>query len=148
MPILKTDVNVPIEGNINRQHKNKLAFILDNVLSEDECKALIDETEEKGYEQALLNVGFGRQVLDTNVRNNKRCIIDSEDKAGWLWDEIKDYIPETWNSYPVVGPNERLRFLKYGPGEYFMPHMDGTYMRPDGSERSYITIQLYLNEGF
>ena len=31
---------------------------------------------------------------------------------------------------------------------YFRPHFDGTYTRPDNSERSYITIQLYLNEGF
>ena len=131
------------------KHTNdKLAFVLDNVLTEDECKALIEETEEKGYEAALLNVGNGRQVLDTTNRNSKRCIVDSEDKAGWLWDKIKDFIPDTWNSYPVVGLNERLRFLKYEGGEYFKAHMDGTYVRPDGSERSYITIQLYLNEGF
>ena len=35
-----------------------------------------------------------------------------------------------------------------GPGEYFAPHFDGRYRRPDGSEESFITIQLYLNEGF
>lgn len=26
--------------------------------------------------------------------------------------------------------------------------MDGTYYRPDGRERSHVTVQLYLNEGF
>ena len=40
------------------------------------------------------------------------------------------------------------RFLRYAPGQYFRPHMDGTYERPDGSETSYLTIQLYLNGGF
>lgn len=44
--------------------------------------------------------------------------------------------------------NERLRFLRYGPGEYFASHLDGTYVRDDKSELSYITVQLYLNEGF
>jgi hypothetical protein len=41
----------------------------------------------------------------------------------------------------------RLRFLRYDPGQYFKPHCDGSYMRDNG-ECSYITVQLYLNEGF
>ena len=41
-----------------------------------------------------------------------------------------------------------MRFLKYSPGEYFKPHRDGSYKRPDGKEISFVTIQLYLNEGF
>ena len=69
-------------------------------------------------------------------------------KAQWLSDEITNCIPDAWNVHPFVDLNDRLRFLKYSPGEYFKPHMDGTYQRPDGSERSYITIQLYMNEGF
>ena len=44
--------------------------------------------------------------------------------------------------------NERLRFLRYDPGHKFEAHHDGEYWRPDGIERSYITVQLYLNEGF
>ena len=35
-----------------------------------------------------------------------------------------------------------LRFLKYSDGQYFKPHMDGQYRRPDGSEASYITVQV------
>ena len=149
MDIRKTKVDLPFvrQGGSYSTNK-KLAFVLDNVLTDDECKALIEQTEEKGYEEALLNVGNGRQVLDTTYRKSKRCIVDSEEQAAWLWEKIKDFIPDTWNSYPVVGLNERLRFLKYDGGEYFKAHMDGTYARPDGSERSYLTIQLYLNEGF
>lgn len=48
----------------------------------------------------------------------------------------------------MVSLNERLRFLRYDPGERFEPHHDGMYVRPDGIERSYITVQLYLNGGF
>ena len=40
-----------------------------------------------------------------------------------------------------------MRFLKYGAGGYFATHLDGQYRRPDGSERSFLTIQIYLNEG-
>lgn len=41
--------------------------------------------------------------------------------------------------------NERLRFLRYGGGDYFRPHFDGCYVTPDGKERSLFTIHLYLN---
>jgi len=77
--------------------------------------------------------------------------VDSIEKAEWLWDRLKDYIPDTWKCYEVAGLNERLsllRFLKYSDGQYFKPYMDGQYRRPDGSEASYITVQLYLNGGF
>jgi hypothetical protein len=52
-----------------------------------------------------------------------------------------------------------LRFLRYDPGQKFDPHMDGVYMRTDADvrgkpalagrvgERSYVTVQIYLNEG-
>jgi predicted 2-oxoglutarate/Fe(II)-dependent dioxygenase YbiX len=49
----------------------------------------------------------------------------------------------------LVRLNERLRFLRYDPGQKFVPHLDGQYRHPDGSgERSFITVELYLNEGF
>ena len=140
MSIVKTDIVLP-------DNCKKLAFILDNVLSEDECEALIQETSDKGYEKAPL-IGGDSQILDTTVRNSQRCIIDSKEKANWLWDKIKDFIPETWNGQPIVGLNERLRFLRYNTGEYFKPHEDNDYARPDDSERSFITIQLYLSSGF
>jgi len=41
--------------------------------------------------------------------------------------------------------NERLRYLKYGPGQFFNRHCDGTYFTPDRKEVSYYTLQLYLN---
>eukprot|EP00455_Lapot_gusevi_P020029 TRINITY_DN212_c0_g1_i4.p1 TRINITY_DN212_c0_g1~~TRINITY_DN212_c0_g1_i4.p1 ORF type:complete len:120 (+),score=29.24 TRINITY_DN212_c0_g1_i4:36-362(+) len=48
----------------------------------------------------------------------------------------------------VVGLNERLRFLKYDPGEKFEAHYDGVYRRPDNSEESAITILIYLNQDY
>lgn len=41
--------------------------------------------------------------------------------------------------------NERLRFLKYTPGQFFKPHFDGCYYTDDKSEASYMTLQIYLN---
>ena len=139
MEVVKTNIKLPSLGN---NQDTRLAFILDNVLTEDECLDLIKTTEDQGYEDVVEN------WRRNDVRDSQRCIIDSVEKAGWLWSHIKEYIPETWKDKKVVGLNERLRFLKYSSGQYFKSHKDGSYRRPDGSEQSFITIQLYLNEGF
>lgn len=47
--------------------------------------------------------------------------------------------------YRLSRLNERLRFLRYEGGEYFRPHWDAMYKTPDGKERSFYTIHLYLN---
>ena len=83
----------------------------------------------------------------TDIRNNDRCIWDSQEEVEKIWNRIKNFIPKVWNGREVLGLNERLRFLRYEKGQYFAPHYDGTYMRDNG-ERSYITFQAYLNDGF
>ncbi|KAL3842489.1 hypothetical protein ACJMK2_020495 [Sinanodonta woodiana] len=139
--IIYEDVRLP------KGSEGQLAFVLHNVFTHEECSEYIEKTEEMGYTKAMLNVGYGREVLQTDVRNSSRCIWDSFDEADRIWNRIKEFIPEVWNNRRVLCLNERLRFLRYDPGEFFLPHMDGSYIRENG-ERSYITVQLYLNEGF
>ena len=55
--------------------ENSLAFILDGVFTPSECEEWIQLTESQGYEPALVNIGAGRQMLMTDIRNNTRCII-------------------------------------------------------------------------
>ncbi|KAK7098930.1 uncharacterized protein [Littorina saxatilis] len=141
LEIEREDVKLP------QDQAKRLAFVLYNVLTPEECQKYIKDTEKKGYEKALVNTGFGRQQLMTDVRNSDRCIIDSIEEADKLWQRVKPFVPAEWNGHQVVGLNERLRFLRYDSGQYFKPHYDGEYRRENG-ERSYITLQLYLNEGF
>mmetsp|Transcript_29748 Transcript_29748/g.69033 ORF Transcript_29748/g.69033 Transcript_29748/m.69033 type:complete len:380 (-) Transcript_29748:344-1483(-) len=69
---------------------------------------------------------------------------------------MADLLCNTAGAQPLyaVGLNERLRFLRYDPGNYFAPHFDGTFTRGRDVgelrqfERSYVTFQLYLNGGF
>ena len=65
MNVVRTEVSLPLLGGLKDE---RLAFVLDNVLTEAECSDLIKITEDKGYEPALLNVGFGEQKLRTDVR--------------------------------------------------------------------------------
>merc|ERR1711976_202589 len=122
--------------------QNKLAFVLDGVLSEEECKGIIKQAEKKGFKKAAYKLSM------KGHRSSQRCIIDSKYKVDLIWSRIKSFIPEVWEGHAVIGANERLRILKYHKGDYFKPHEDGVYERPDGTQKSYITIQLYLNEGF
>ncbi|WAQ99480.1 hypothetical protein MAR_023853 [Mya arenaria] len=134
LPIVREDVQLPDD------FEGKLAFVLYN-----ECEDYINRTETMGYADALVNIGGGRQIKMSDVRNNTRCIWDTVEEADRIWQRIKEHVPEEFKTHKVLGLNERLRFLKYKPGEYFKPHMDGSYFRDNG-EKSFVTIQLYLNE--
>ena len=74
MTIQRREIQLPARA------QNKLAFILDGVLSEEECKTLIDEAEQKGFEEALVSAD-----LVTEYRLSQRCIIDSIEKADFIW---------------------------------------------------------------
>ncbi|KAG0229484.1 hypothetical protein BGW42_001574 [Actinomortierella wolfii] len=124
-----------------------LAFTLQDVFTEQECQALIEASETYGYEQAKVNLG-SREELILEYRKSLRCNIDDHEFARKVWERVGPYIPTTFGNRPVVGINERFRFLKYLPGDYFQPHYDGEYRRADRSgEVSKITIQIYLNRG-
>ncbi|KAG0372044.1 hypothetical protein BGX24_000809 [Mortierella sp. AD032] len=137
----------------NRQAERILALTLAHVLSPQECRAMIERTEGLGYDIALVNMGPapGGQKVSAGVhipgyRDGKRCIVDDVEFTKQLWDRIKDHVPAVWEGRPVVGMNERLRFLKYFPNDQFAPHMDGEYHRTDGSgEVTKVTVQFYLN---
>jgi len=126
---------------------NKFAIILDNVFTNEECDSLIKLSEEipENYEIAKVTYD-NEQIIDTNYRNNKRWLNFDKKLAETFFEKIKSYIPTEFEGNKVSCLNERLSFLKYSPGEYFRAHQDGYYIRPDDSEISYITVQIYLND--
>ena len=126
---------------------NKFAIILDNVFTKEECYSLIKLSEEIPENYEIAKVSYDdEQVIDTAYRNNKRWLHFNKKLSETFFEKIKSYIPLEFEGNPVSCLNERLSFLKYLPGEYFKPHEDGYYIRPDNSEMSYITVQIYLND--
>lgn len=72
---------------------------------------------------------YGRQIEDIEVRNSLRCIIDDAAWARRIYDRVRAHIPDVWRcrrgfEWEPVSVNERLRFLRYEPGQYFRPHYD------------------------
>ena len=140
------------------KHPTKTAFTVATCLTSEECRNLIDFSEQTGYEPALLNVGAAN-ILATDTRKSHRCMIDNCDLANALYERVKHLVPTTLfergnggREMEAVGLNERLRFLRYTSGDYFVQHMDGTYVRPMGhpkyGEKSMLTFLVYLNESF
>jgi len=125
-----------------------VAAVIPDLLSTKECKAIIEVCEESGFDQALLNVGGGREVLSTNFRKSLRCIIDDKKAAKIIFSRLKHVIPQTLTKkgqpWHCVELNERLRVLKYEVSDYFKPHTDGSYQRQNG-DTSMLTLMLYLN---
>ena len=77
-------------------------------------------------------------------------MFDDIPTAADLWSRVRHAVPVgIVPGYEPVGLNERLRFLRYDPGQHFAPHFDGSYPRPNGSgERSFLTLLLYLNADY
>jgi len=131
---------------MKRREINLGAFAIDDVLSEQECAALVDRAERQGFEVAPITTATGFR-LDLETRNNDRVIFDDTALADWLWPKVRDEIPAILNGRPAVGLNERFRLYRYAPGQRFSWHSDGAFRRDNG-EMSLLTFMIYLNDGY
>lgn len=118
------------------------AVVIDNCLTKEECNELVRAAEAttngKLWEQALVNVGNGKQRLITDVRDCGRIIWDDRDVVAKIWSRVKDcgILPDIEfikdkAKVTGFGPvkrgevlqmtrlNERMRFLRYESGQYF-----------------------------
>ncbi|KAI1925518.1 hypothetical protein LOZ58_006001 [Ophidiomyces ophidiicola] len=154
------------------EYKDHYAVVLDNVLSPSECDELLSlaeqSVEEPGddpWKPALVNVGAGHEVLHTDYRNSDRIIWDNETVVSRLLsrcfqaDGIKERVSiiagtqcrtmlgkralDAGERWRIVKLNDRMRFLRYGKGQFFRPHCDGAYATE--TQRTFYTLHLYLN---
>ncbi|KAK2462161.1 hypothetical protein APHAL10511_005820 [Amanita phalloides] len=131
---------------------------------------LDDHTErpqgENAWEQAAVHFGMQehQKLVDTSYRNSERILKFDEAVAKWVYERVKPYVGELdeigpgseWERvvgradsqemWRLVGVNERLSFLRYGPGHFFKEHCDGHVSLPDGREAR-VTLQIYLGSG-
>lgn len=137
-----------------------------------ESSVLNEDKVEGGnpWQPALVHVGGGFEVLVADYRNSDRIIWDQQDVVDRMWARLEK-VPEIhdklkrinendllvrresnkkdgmdWAFYRV---NKRLRFLKYGAGQFFRPHCDGHYQESREDERvirTQFTVHLYLND--
>ena len=121
-------------------------FVIPEFLSPRECDAFIERSERLGYAEAPINTSFG-PLVRKDVRDNQRLLLDDPGLASTWWERAKGLLVEEWFGWRAVGLNERFRFYRYGPGQRFAPHADGSFQRESGEE-SQFTFLVYLNDGF
>ena len=121
-------------------------FTIDNFLTDEECASFVARSEGDGYEPASITTAAGF-VVNTDIRNNRRLIVDDAATAATLWLRAQPFLPPTIHEWSAIGLNERFRFYRYDPGQRFAPHFDGCFERSD-RERSHLTFMVYLNADF
>ncbi|KAK0720721.1 hypothetical protein B0H67DRAFT_461376, partial [Lasiosphaeris hirsuta] len=125
------------------------------------------------WRPAMINVGAGYEVLTPSYRNSDRIVWDSQDVVDRIWARCLA-VPGLGERLAVIdketevtgherfglrrGPgsrfefakiNPRMRFLKYGAGQFFRAHRDAPYgeTSEDGKTiESLFTIHVYLND--
>ena len=87
-------------------------------------------------------------------RKSDRVIIDAPPQlARELFARLRSGLPETTTDaagawWRLAGLNPYLRVLRYRSGDFFLGHPDGNYPRQYTNRRSFMTVLLYLNEGY
>ncbi len=101
------------------------AFQLLNLLSVEECQRLRDLSETFGYlEDAAVS-------LPRSIRHNDSFTWVADDETCdiiWQRSQPQLYDHSDYNAgKAVLGLNARFRFYRYGLGDYFAPHTDGSW---------------------
>jgi len=122
-------------------------FVIEDFLSTPECEELITIAEGIGFEEAKVQVGYGRQSTMKSVRNNERILYESHEFATKFFERAKPWLSPSVGIYTICGLNELFRFYKYSPGQHFKMHSDGSFERNE-TECSFYTFLLYLNDDF
>jgi hypothetical protein len=117
-------------------------FVIRNFLCEAECAELVRLSTNLAWETGTL----GEEVVQ-DVRNNDRVVFDHRPMAADLFARAKPFLPNVFESRPLVGFNERWRFYRYGPGQAFKAHRDGAFARLELGQESRLTFMIYLNAG-
>lgn len=147
------------------EYANEYAVVLDDVLSPEECAQFIklaemsqgahstegETVKNDGWQEAMVNVGGGYEVIIPDYRNSDRIIWDHPEIMNRLWkrilqaDVVKKYLQRLdGDEYESVlaqgsdrtawvptsqGINERMRFLKYGAGQFFRRMLSSFILR-------------------
>lgn len=121
-------------------------FVIHDFLTPEQCRSFVDRSERAGYEGATITTPAGF-VMDKEIRDNARLMVDDAALAGELWQRARPFLPERIDDWRAAGFNERFRFYRYDPGQKFAPHFDGCFRRSKGEE-SHLTFMVYLNDEF
>mmetsp|Transcript_115918 Transcript_115918/g.322774 ORF Transcript_115918/g.322774 Transcript_115918/m.322774 type:complete len:460 (+) Transcript_115918:66-1445(+) len=117
-------------------------WLVEDLFSKQECAALIAAAEGRG---------FGATDYAKEYRGNLRLITMDGSLAHSVWGRLQPLVPSALNhrhqQWTACGLNDCWRLSKYHPHDRFERHVDTCFLRTY-DERSMLTVNIYLNEGF
>ena len=126
-------------------HHSQQIFSLEGFLTSSECQSLIQLAEAQGFSAAGVRMPEG-QVAMPLVRNNERCLVESESWVQLLWDRLSKLDLPILDGSNAFGLPKDLRFYKYSAGQHFKRHKDGPWS--ENGRTSKLTLLVYLNHEF
>ena len=132
---------------MNKVELHPDVFTIEAFLSDTECSEWVTKADSIDFEEAMIQVGDGRQVINKQVRNNERHLFFDEHLAHALWLRLKPHFPDRIGVNTPIGLNEMFRVYKYTKGQRFKMHKDGSYIRNE-NEYSLYSLVIYLNANF
>ncbi|KNC81815.1 hypothetical protein SARC_05879 [Sphaeroforma arctica JP610] len=157
---LHWDATPPCTTRHNVEFVDK-AFLLDSVLSPNECAQILSLTHNMGYDPDE-PIG-GSQSLEDGVAREGRaqaCVwLAGRDVVETIFDRVKGLVDESIGECKVSGINARFRCYRYVPGNLYGPHVDGAWPGSGivdgeyqydafGNQWSKMTFLIYLNDDF
>lgn len=119
-------------------------FTIADVLTPTQCRALIAQAEQMGFEPASVRTPSGPE-MNPGVRNNDRVVLKDEAMATAMWNRLEATLPTLDGAKPS-GIDSMWRFYRYVPGQQFERHMDGAAVTLEGGQRSKLSLLIYLND--
>lgn len=119
-----------------------VCFVVKNAFSAEYCAALISAYKDR------LNAAITH--YPTSYRNNERLVLDDAALSDTLFVEIRKYLPQrikpagSDSAWEIKKLNDRIRFCRYLPEQYFNKHLDGVHYE-SATVQSMLTFMVYLN---
>ncbi|CAK9038774.1 unnamed protein product [Durusdinium trenchii] len=117
-------------------------FVVDGVISTEDCQKVIHISEEIGFRTRWSQVGAVTLFMP-------------EDFSNRIFERLKPFLPKHFGGRPI-GIHRRWAVLKYEKGQYLNPHIDGhtpgtvhipgTGLQKDTGTRSYMTCLFWLSD--
>lgn len=116
-------------------------FVVDGVISKEDCEKVVQISEAIGFRTRWSQVGAVTLFMP-------------EDFSNQIFERLKPFLPDHFGGRPI-GIHRRWAVLKYQKGQYLNPHIDGhtpgTVLAGDGLQkdagtRSYMTCLFWLND--
>lgn len=145
------EVNTDWKGTLEKtsralsaeQFQNEEVWLVNELLSAEECTRLLVAAEQKG---------FGATQYPKGYRGNLRLLATDPGLADAVWHRLQPLVPATLSLddgdvWEAVGLNECWRLAKYHEGDQFKGHCDACFDR-NKNEMSMLTVNIYMNGDF